>query len=166
MGEESPSRQRSVKWPTLRNLASSQGFACNMNTLLFVVATTVALVSAAPQRAEEPIAIISQTNNFNGDGTYEYSYETANGIKAQEVGTLKKAQNPEDGNVVVSQGSYTYKTPEGIQITLQYVADDVGGFVPVGDHLPTAPPVPPAIQKALDYLASLPPTPETPRGRR
>ena len=93
-----------------------------------------------------------------------HSYETANGIKGQEVGTLKKAQNPEDGNVVVAQGSYSYKTPEGVQITLNYVADDVGGFVPQGDHLPVAPPIPPAIQRALDYLATLPSTPETPRG--
>lgn len=98
--------------------------------------------------------------------SFRYSYETANGIKAQEVGTLKKAANPEDGNVVVAQGSYTYKSPEGIQITLQYAADDVSGFVPQGDHLPTSPPIPPAIQRALDYLATLPTTPETPRGRR
>jgi hypothetical protein len=96
---------------------------------------------------------------------FRCSYETANGIKAQEVGTLKKAASPEDGNVIVTQGSYTYKTPDGVQITLQYVADDVGGFAPQGDHLPTPPPVPPAIQRALDYLATLPPTPETPRGR-
>ncbi|PSN39556.1 Endocuticle structural glycoprotein SgAbd-4 [Blattella germanica] len=129
-----------------------------------IVTLVVGLASAAPQRAEEPIAIISQNSNFNPDGSYEYNYETANGIKAQEVGTLKKAQNPEDGNVVVAQGSYSYKTPDGVQITLNYVADDVLGFVPQGDHLPTAPPVPPAIQKALDYLATLPSTPETPRG--
>ncbi|KAJ0179910.1 hypothetical protein K1T71_004501 [Dendrolimus kikuchii] len=27
----------------------------------------------------------------------------------------------------------------------------------MGEHLPTPPPIPPAIQKALDYLKSLPP---------
>lgn len=32
-------------------------------------------------------------------------------------------------------------------------------FLFQGDHLPTPPPIPPAIQKALDYLASLPPQP-------
>ena len=93
-----------------------------------------------------------------------FSYETANGIKAEETGTLKKAQNPEDGNVVVAQGSYSYKSPEGEQISINYVADDEGGFVPQGSHLPTAPPIPPAIQRALDFLATLPSTPETPRG--
>lgn len=33
-------------------------------------------------------------------------------------------------------------------------------FVFQGDHLPTPPPIPDAIQKALDYLKTLPPSPD------
>ncbi|GBP92684.1 hypothetical protein EVAR_68286_1, partial [Eumeta japonica] len=29
-----------------------------------------------------------------------------------------------------------------------------------GEHLPTPPPIPPAIEKALEYLKTLPPSPE------
>jgi Insect cuticle protein len=86
------------------------------------------------------------------------SYETANGIKAQETGTLKKASSPDTSDVIIADGSYSYTAPDGTLISLTYKADDEGGFQPVGDHLPTPPPIPPAIQKALDYIASLPPS--------
>lgn len=57
-------------------------------------------------------------------------YETGNGIKGEEIGTLKKASNPDSNDAVVAQGSFSYTSPEGILITLSYNADDVGGFQP------------------------------------
>jgi len=59
----------------------------------------------------------------------------------------------------VAEGSYAYTAPDGQRITLTYTADE-NGFQARGDHLPTPPPIPPAIQRALDYLATLPPTQE------
>lgn len=94
-----------------------------------------------------------------------FSYESANSIKAQETGTLKKTSDPENPNVIIAQGSYSYTDPEGNQISLTYVADDEGGFQPQGAHLPTPPPIPPNIQKALDYILSQPSTTER-AGRR
>ncbi|CAK1597768.1 unnamed protein product [Parnassius mnemosyne] len=41
-------------------------------------------------------------------------------------------------------------------INVLYKADR-NGFHAEGDHVPTPPPIPPAIQRALDYLATLPP---------
>lgn len=92
------------------------------------------------------------------------SYETANGIKANEDGTLKKAADPTDGNVVVAAGAFSFTGPDGVLYQITYTADDENGFVPQGAHIPTPPPIPPAIQKALDYIATLPSTPESPRG--
>lgn len=86
-----------------------------------------------------------------------FSYETANGIKAEEVGTLKRATSADKTDVIVNQGSYSYTAPDGQVISVSYVADDEGGFQPQGAHLPTPPPIPAAIQKALDYILSLPP---------
>lgn len=58
------------------------------------------------------------------------SYETANGIKGEEVGTLKKATNPDSSDVIISQGSVSYTAPDGTLISLSYAADDENGFQP------------------------------------
>lgn len=58
------------------------------------------------------------------------SYETANGIKGDETGTVKKSSDPQGTDVVVAQGSYSYTAPDGTQISVNYVADDEQGFVP------------------------------------
>lgn len=126
--------------------------------------------NAAPQRPtggdESQAKIISQTNDISPEGGYEWSYETDNGIKAQETGTLKKAKGPDSEDAVVAQGSFSYTDKEGNQISLVYVADDEGGFQPQGAHLPTPPPIPPNIQKALDWIASQPSTTERAGKRR
>ncbi|XP_045513446.1 endocuticle structural glycoprotein ABD-4-like [Pieris brassicae] len=124
--------------------------------LLCVVAASL----AAPQKpADQVIAILKQEFDQQADGSYVYSYETENGIKADEQGTLKKASGPDSNDVIVAQGAFSYTAPDGTVINLNYVADDENGFRPEGAHLPTPPPIPPAIQKALDYLATLPPPP-------
>ncbi|XP_067631792.1 endocuticle structural glycoprotein ABD-4 [Eurosta solidaginis] len=125
--------------------------------VLLLIACTASVVLARPQAQGEPIAIISQESNIEPDGSYNYNYETANGIKGEETGTLKKATSPDTSDVIIARGSVSYTSPEGNLITLNYAADDENGFQPQGEHLPTPPPIPPAIQKALDYLLSLPP---------
>ncbi|EEB15863.1 Endocuticle structural glycoprotein SgAbd-4, putative [Pediculus humanus corporis] len=111
-----------------------------------------------PRNPQDVVPIVSQTNEHAPDGSYRWSYETGNGIKAEETGTLKQTKDPENPVVVVAQGGYSYTAPDGQVIQLQYVADDEGGFQPAGAHLPTPPPIPPAIQRALDFLASQPST--------
>lgn len=44
------------------------------------------------------------------DGSYQYSYSTGNGIKADESGYLK---NLGQQKAQVVQGSYSYTSPEG-----------------------------------------------------
>ncbi|XP_072940192.1 endocuticle structural glycoprotein ABD-4-like isoform X2 [Epargyreus clarus] len=131
-----------------------------MKTRVFILLSVVALAVAAPQGpGDKVIAIIKQDFDQQPDGSYVYSYETENGIKADETGTLKKASGPDSNDVIVAQGGFSYTAPDGTVINLQYVADDENGFKPEAKHLPTPPPIPPAIQKALDYLATLPPPP-------
>ncbi|VEN34442.1 unnamed protein product [Callosobruchus maculatus] len=83
-------------------------------------------------------------------------YETGNNIIAEEEGYLKPLGPDPDAegqflNAQVQQGSYSYTSPEGQIITVNYVADEKG-FHPTGDHLPTPPPVSPEVQKGLDLI--------------
>nr|CAD7200073.1 unnamed protein product [Timema douglasi]CAD7397643.1 unnamed protein product [Timema poppensis] len=130
-----------------------------------VLSCFFAVVAAAPQVKEEPIAIVAYSNDPKPDGGYQWSYETANGIKADETGTLVKSNDPENGEVVEAEGGYSYTGPEGVPVNIRYIATANGGFVATGDAIPVAPPIPEAIQKALDYLATLPSTTEG-NGRR
>ncbi|CAF4777762.1 unnamed protein product [Pieris macdunnoughi] len=112
----------------------------------------------------EPIPILRQEQIINPDGSYRWNYETANGIAAEEEGVIKNAGIPEQESLS-AQGQYQYTAPDGQIIQLQYVADE-NGFQPRGAHLPTPPPIPEEIQRALDHLATLPtPGPELNRIR-
>ncbi|XP_046665441.1 LOW QUALITY PROTEIN: endocuticle structural glycoprotein SgAbd-4-like [Homalodisca vitripennis] len=120
-------------------------------------------VQCAPQQANPPIPIISSNSELRADGSYVYSYQTGNEINVSEEGTIKQAANPaspEEQNVIAVSGKYSYKADDGTLIELVYTADDEKGFVPVGAHLPTPPPIPEAIQKALEYIAKQPSTPQ------
>lgn len=55
---------------------------------------------------QPPIAILSYENVNNGDGSYKFSYETENGIKAQEQGELKNKGT--DNAIQTVSGSYSY----------------------------------------------------------
>lgn len=99
--------------------------------------------------------LINFQARFNDRLTYnllDYSYETGDGIRAQEQGYLKNAGAGPDAEAQTVQGSYSYTGPDGITINLSYTADE-NGFVPQGDHLPTPPPIPEAILRSLEQNA-------------
>lgn len=67
-------------------------------------------------------------------------YETENGITMQEMGFVKQGppssknggaskHDEDDGKpeyIQVAQGSYSYTSPEGVQVTVNYMADENG----------------------------------------
>lgn len=90
------------------------------------------------QASYNQVPIVRSINNPNaGEGSYSYDYETANGISAEEQGSYGAAK-----------GGFSYTSPEGEQISLQYTADE-NGFHPVGSHIPVAPPIPEEIQRSI-----------------
>jgi hypothetical protein len=102
------------------------------------------------------IPIIRFDKEQGNDGSYKAAWETGNNIIAQEEGYIKDLGPDPDAagqnlNAQVQQGSYTYTSPEGQVITVNYIADEKG-FHPSGDHLPTPPPVSPEVQKGLDLI--------------
>ncbi|CAH2987650.1 unnamed protein product [Chilo suppressalis] len=95
-------------------------------------------------------------NDFEGpnpDGSYKWALQTEGGIYHEQKGSLQPGS---EGPSLLVEGQYQYTAPDGQVINVLYKADEYG-FHPQGEHLPTPPPIPPAIQRALDYLATLPP---------
>ncbi|XP_011707802.1 PREDICTED: endocuticle structural glycoprotein SgAbd-2-like [Wasmannia auropunctata] len=126
-----------------------------LTAVLFCV-LAVAAFAAPPLNygKDDFIPIIdSRSDGPNPDGSYSYSYQTGNGIQAQEQGQLVQLTKDEDANRV--QGAFSYPDINGNPISLSYTADE-NGFHPQGEHLPTAPPVPEAILRALEYIAQHP----------
>ncbi|KAL6436046.1 hypothetical protein ACFW04_005687 [Cataglyphis niger] len=127
-----------------------------MNTLI-VILCCVSAVFALPVLESHDTQIPNLALHISGpspDGSYNYNYETGNGIQAQEQGQLVKTKNGKEDALYV-QGSFSYPDPDGRPVALSYVADE-NGFQPTGDHLPTVPPIPSAILKALEYIAQHP----------
>ncbi|CAF4877245.1 unnamed protein product [Pieris macdunnoughi] len=92
---------------------------------------------------ERNAAILRQDNVNNGD-SYSFAFETENGIAAEESGVAT--------NGVEAQGGFSYIGDDGKQYSIRYTADQ-NGFQPQGDHLPTPPPIPEEILKALEQNA-------------
>ncbi|XP_017015729.2 pupal cuticle protein Edg-78E [Drosophila takahashii] len=93
----------------------------------------------------DALTISEKSDPADPEGNFNYAFETSNGIQTQEA-----------GNANGVQGESRYVSPEGIPISLSYVADE-NGFQPQGAHLPTPPPIPEAILRALEYIAAHPP---------
>ncbi|XP_018579264.1 pupal cuticle protein 20-like [Anoplophora glabripennis] len=98
-----------------------------------------------------PIAILRFNNENTGDGSYRFDYQTENKISQAEQGHLQNAGTDQASSVV--HGTYSYEAPNGQTITVTYVADE-NGFRASGDHIPTPPPIPAAIQKSLQFSSS------------
>lgn len=81
----------------------------------------------------------------NGDGSYQYQYETTNEIFAQEAGV----------GGVVAQGTAQWYDPDGEGVQFSYIADQ-NGYQPTGSHIPQPPPIPEYILRALAYQKAHP----------
>ncbi|KAG5877071.1 hypothetical protein JTB14_014554 [Gonioctena quinquepunctata] len=131
---------------------------------LIVLSLAFAAVSCGPalQPTGEPIPIVKYDNEgVNPDGSYQWNYETGNGISAQETGQVKVGANPEEAELEVA-GSYEYTEEDGSKVKVSYISNK-DGFQPQGDILPTPHPIPAAIQRGLEWAAAHPPTEEIQR---
>ncbi|CAF4877311.1 unnamed protein product [Pieris macdunnoughi] len=88
-------------------------------------------------------AILRSVSDANENG-YHFAYDTENGIQAEETGV--------ENNGIQAQGGYSYTGDDGQVYSIRYTADE-NGFQAQGAHIPTAPPIPEAIAKALQENA-------------
>jgi len=81
-------------------------------------------------------------NPADADGNYNFNFAD-NGMEREE-----------SGHPGAVEGGYSYTSPEGELVSVEYVADEFG-FHPVGSHIPVAPPMPPHVRRLLDHLAKV-----------
>ncbi|KAL0839013.1 hypothetical protein ABMA28_017010 [Loxostege sticticalis] len=123
----------------------------------FIVAFCFLACAYALTPVDETGAEVLRSNSDQTpDGSFQYSFETSNGIAAQVEGHVKELGKDELALQVT--GSNQFLSPEGEKFELTYVADETG-YHPQGAHLPTPPPaepIPEYIQKALKYIEEHP----------
>lgn len=74
--------------------------------------------------------IKSMNRKADGEGNYEYQFESSNGILMNEVGLTGERGTP------VVQGSTTWIARSGEPLAISYIADK-DGYRATGFHLPT-----------------------------
>ncbi|XP_023944522.2 cuticle protein 3-like [Bicyclus anynana] len=122
---------------------------------LFIVASALLGLAAAayapyPEQSNRPQASFERTARILAldsdvkEDSYRFNFETENGIKQEEQG------REVDG--IENSGGYQYTGDDGQLYAVSYSGGQ-GGFQPVGAHLPTPPPTPEAILKALEQNA-------------
>ncbi|XP_063587527.1 cuticle protein AMP1A-like [Penaeus indicus] len=115
-----------------------------------IIACVAALAFAAPQydSSEEFVPILKDDRVHEEDGTFNFDFEAANGIRVSQAGSPDG-----DEDAVVKAGEYSYTAPDGTPVVVKYVADE-NGFQPQSDLLPVAPEFPhPIPQFVLDQIA-------------
>ncbi|XP_026325949.1 probable serine/threonine-protein kinase clkA isoform X2 [Hyposmocoma kahamanoa] len=97
-----------------------------------------------------PNSVIKNDLFFGDNGSYRYEYQLSDGTWVGEEGYIV---NPNTKYAsLVKKGWYSYIGADGKKYTTTYWAGD-SGYYAYGDHLPTPPPIPPAIQAAQDQIA-------------
>ncbi|XP_011188649.1 cuticular protein 47Eg-like [Zeugodacus cucurbitae] len=111
----------------------------------FVVLACFLAVAYANEEAD----VLRLDSEVNPD-SFKYAYEFSNSIKAEQEGILS-------GDALNAKGQYSYISPEGEAVSVQYIADENGyQVVSANPPLPTPPPIPEAILKAIAYIEAHP----------
>lgn len=85
------------------------------------------------EQQKPPIPIIRSESKHNDDGSYDFQYETGNGISVAEQGYVKNA-GQQDNEIQVAQGYFQYTSDDGTPISLKYIADE-NGFQPIVNNI-------------------------------
>ncbi|XP_068223280.1 cuticle protein AM1199-like [Palaemon carinicauda] len=88
-----------------------------------------------PQSGGRPVAIISDTRQDNGDGSFSYAFEAENGISTNVRGT------PGSAGQSNMEGVYSFTLPDGTQARVTFVADE-NGYRADSPLIPTPHPLP------------------------
>lgn len=99
--------------------------------------------------ANEDAAVLRSEQEVNADN-FKYALKLDNSVDIQQEGALS-------GEEWAVNGFQAWTSPEGEAVSLQYVADANGyRVIAANPPLPTPPPIPEAIQRAIEWIAAHP----------
>nr|ATD87260.1 cuticular protein 12 [Antheraea pernyi] len=103
----------------------------------FIILLAVALAAVAVAAPPEPVKIIRSAFEQQPEGSYQFGFETEDGVVRDETGELKEVLDEEKKPhaVVVVRGSYAYTDNDGKRETINYFADETG-YHAEGDSIP------------------------------
>ncbi|XP_011212865.1 endocuticle structural protein SgAbd-6 [Bactrocera dorsalis] len=93
-------------------------------------ATTTTATTAT--HSDDDVQIVNYSNDNVGANGYNFAFETSDGVSRKETATVKHA------GAISVEGTVSWTGPDGVQYTLNYVADE-HGFQAQGTHLPVGP---------------------------
>nr|XP_053639600.1 cuticle protein AM/CP1114-like [Cherax quadricarinatus] len=120
---------------------------------LVIFAALVALAASAPRpdSPEKTATILRDDRITEDDGRYNFEVETSNGI------VLSQSGSPVAQGAIGKSGQYSFTSPEGVKVTLKFVADE-NGYKPESPFLPVAPefphPVPDYVLRQIEFAAA------------
>lgn len=102
-----------------------------VNIVQVAILVSLAVVNAAirpgspvaPTFGQDNVAQIVRSESVVNPDSFQYAYETSNGIHSQASGQLKQIGTE---SAVVHNGDYGYTAPDGQVIGINYVADENG----------------------------------------
>lgn len=79
-----------------------------------------AIIAVASAASDDAHAETLKSQSVADKDSFNYAYETSNGIFAKSQGQVKQIGS-ESG--IATQGEYSYNSPEGEKISVSYVSD-------------------------------------------
>uniref|UniRef100_A0A182S734 Uncharacterized protein n=1 Tax=Anopheles maculatus TaxID=74869 RepID=A0A182S734_9DIPT len=108
--------------------------------VIAVFVVCVAVIAGAPIEGEN--SDLLNYENVQTENGYRFTYETKDGQAREEVGTI----DPSTGVVTVT-GWYSYRTPDGAEYRVDFIADE-NGYRVTKQPGPVAPQFMPAVVAA------------------
>ncbi|CAF4777880.1 unnamed protein product [Pieris macdunnoughi] len=155
--------------PTYKPFVTSTPFPVRPAVTVTEAPVAVTVGKFTPVPAPKPVVAVAKVaadarsaetvrygNEVEADGSFNYFYETNNGIAAQAQGVPRTFAGNPPVSPSVAQGSFSWTSPEGEVISMTYVADE-NGYQPQGNAIPQPPEVPAQIARALAYIAKYAP---------